>query len=102
MNAKLAGLVLENCGRVTENVPEDDPFDIEGKSINPKKLIIEAFQRCCPTAVAVILFAAGTDVKPYPETGSTFKEEATICHQERASAITPWTADSLTLLIAGT
>ena len=89
MNAKLAGLVLENCDRVSENVPEDGPFDIGGKSINLKKLIIEAFQRCRPTAVAVNAFAVGTDVEPYPEAGSTFGEGATICHQERASAITP-------------
>ena len=89
MNAELAGLVLENCDRVSENVPEDDPFDIGGKSINLKKLIIEAFQRCRPTAVAVNAFAVGTDVEPYPEAGSTFGEGATICHQGRASAITP-------------
>ena len=89
MNAEIAGLVLENSDRVSENVPEDDPFDIGGKSINLKKLIIEAFQRCRPTAVAVNAFAAGTDVEPYPEAGSTFEEEATICHQGRASAITP-------------
>jgi hypothetical protein len=89
MNAELAGLVLENCDRVSENVPEDDPFDIGGKSINLKKLIIEPFQRCRPTAVAVNAFAVGTDVEPYPEAGSTFGEGATICHQERASAITP-------------
>jgi len=48
-----------------------------------------AFQRCRPTAVAEHAFPAGADVEPYPEAGSTFKEEPTICHQERASAITP-------------
>ena len=89
MNAEIAGLVLENRDRVSENVPEDDPFDIGGKSINPKKLIIEAFQRRRPTTVAVNAFAVGTDVEPHPEAGSTFREGATICHQERASAITP-------------
>jgi hypothetical protein len=104
MNAERADLVLENYDRVSENVPEDDPFDIGGKSINLKKLVIKAFQRCRPTAVAVNAFAVGIHVEPYPEAGSTFGEGPRpllkklhrcrsrlmlICHQERASAITP-------------
>ena len=89
VSAELAGLVLEACDRMPENVPEDDPFDIGSKSMNPKKLVIKAFQGCRPTAVAVNAFVAGTDVEPYPKAGSTFGEGATICHQERASAITP-------------
>jgi len=104
MNAKSADLVLENYDRVSENLPEDDPFDIDGKSINLKKLVIKAFQRGRPTAVAVNAFAVGTHMEAYPEAGSTFGEGPTpllkklhrcrsrlmlICHQERTSAITP-------------
>ena len=91
MNAKLARLVLENCDRVSENAPDDDAFDIGGKSMNAKKLIIEAFQKCRPTAMAVNALAVGTDVEPYAETGSTLEERATMCHQRGASAITPAT-----------
>ena len=72
VNAERSGLVLENYDRVSENIPEDDPFDIGGKSINLKKLVIKAFQGCRPTAVAVNAFVAGTDVEPYPKAGSTF------------------------------
>ena len=64
VNAERSSLVLEDYDRVSENIPEDDPFDIGGKSINLKKLIIEPFQRCRPTAVAVNAFAVGTDVEP--------------------------------------
>ena len=59
VSAELAGLVLEACDRMPENVPEDDPFDIGSKSMNPKKLVIKAFQGCRPTAVAVNAFVAG-------------------------------------------
>ena len=98
MNAKSADLVLENYDRVSKNLPEDYPFDIDGKSINLKKLVIKAFQRCRPTAMAVNAFAVGIHVEPYPEAGSTFGEGPRpllkklhrcrsrvmpICHQER-------------------
>ena len=89
MHAQSADFILENYDRMPKNLPENYPFDIDSKSINLKKLVIKAFQRCRPTAVAVNAFAVGTHVEPYPEAGSTFGEGATICHRERASAITP-------------
>ena len=72
MNAKGTDFVLENYDRMSKNLPEDYPFDINGKSINLKKLVIKAFQRSRPTAVAVNAFAVGTHMEAYPEASSTY------------------------------
>ena len=104
MHAKSTDFILKNYDRVSKNVPENYPFDIDDKSINLKQLVIKAFQRGRPTAVAVIAFAVGTHMEAYPEAGSTFGESPTplleklhrccsrlmlICHQQRTAAITP-------------
>jgi len=77
MNAKGTDFVLENYDRMSKNLPEDYPFDINGKSINLKKLVIKAFQRSRPTAVAVNAFAVGTHMEAYPEASSTCGENPT-------------------------
>ena len=99
MNAKSADLVLENYDRVSENVPEDDPFDIDGKSINLKKLVIKAFQRGRPTAVAVNAFvrvpmwspirkqARHSEKEPPSAIGSEHLPPRQLAEKERPSAI---------------
>ena len=74
VNAERSSLVLEDYDGVTENIPEDHPFDIGGESINLKKFIIKAFQRCRPTAVALNALAVGIHVEPWPEAGTAFGE----------------------------
>ena len=105
MHAKSTDFILKNYNRVSKNVPENYPFDINGKAINLKQLIIKAFQRGRPTAVAVIAFAVGTHMEAYPEASSTCGENPTplleklrrcrsrlvlICHQQRTATISPW------------
>ena len=104
MHAQSADFILENYDRMPTNLPENYPFDIDSKSINLKQLVIKAFQRGRPTAMAVNAFAVGTHMEAYPEAGSTFGEGPTplleklhrcrsrlmlICHQQRTAAITP-------------